>query len=104
MLLYLKIPPCVSEREGLSNATEVDILHNHYLDVLAYQVQRSHRTNSGRVLIELFKTLPLLDVIQEKQLTVINQFTPEAPPGKSLIYCTPLLSAESRLCGRGHKI
>ena len=76
----------VLEREGLTYQTEVDILHNHYLDVLAYQVQRSHRATSGRVLIELFKTLPLLDAILEKQERVVHTFRPEAPPGERFIH------------------
>ena len=53
--------------------------------MLAYQVQRSHRATSGRVLIELFKTLPLLDAILEKQERVVHTFRPEAPPGECFI-------------------
>ncbi len=71
----------ITERCGLMNRAEVDILHNHYLDVLAYQIQRTHSSNSGRILIKLFKLLPLLDIIAQKQLQVVATFKPESPPG-----------------------
>jgi hypothetical protein len=75
-----------SERPNINPKEEVRLLHSHYLDVLAYSIERSQPNKHGRVLINLFRILPMLQTIHYEQAIVIGTFRADKPPGNTYMY------------------
>ena len=50
----------LAERPNLKHRSEVQSLHNHFLDAFAQEVAKNHPSNSGRILIDVFRILPHL--------------------------------------------
>ncbi|XP_013390866.1 uncharacterized protein LOC106159195 [Lingula anatina] len=67
-------------REGLQNAELVKKLHNFYIDALAAEVSRNKGSRSTRILIDLFRILPQLQILSKLQAKVVYNFTPDGGP------------------------
>lgn len=68
------------EYEKLKNPKKVHQLHDYYLDLLAYQLERTHQTNHSRVLIKIFQLLPMLTSIGREQLELTSVLRVDQPP------------------------
>lgn len=66
------------ERPNLKHRSEVQSLHNHFLDAFAQEVAKNHPSNSGRILIDVFRILPHL-----RYLNSLSQQTLEGKKGSS---------------------
>jgi hypothetical protein len=64
---------------------KVQTLHNHYLDVLAYEIQNTHPHNHSRVLINIFRILPMMGPLSLKQAQIVGSFSPDKPGGKKFV-------------------
>jgi hypothetical protein len=68
----------------ITDEKRVQQLHDYYLDLLAYEIERNHRTTHSRVLIKIFQLLPMLAPINIEQAEVIMNFRVDSPPGQLL--------------------
>ena len=68
--------------KGLTEVDKVQMLHNHYLDVLAYEIQNTHPQTHSRVLINIFRILPMLGPLNLQQKQVIGSFSVNKPGRK----------------------
>jgi len=66
----------------LLEAGRVQRLHDYYLDLLAYQVERNHVATHSHILIKIFQLLPLLGPINVEQTAAIMNLRVDAPPGQ----------------------
>ena len=72
----------VAGGRSLVDASRVQQLHDYYLDLLAYEVERNHLSTHSRILIKIFQLLPLLGPINAEQAVAIMNLRVDAPPGK----------------------
>jgi len=63
------------------DAGRVQQLHDYYLDLLAYEIERSHVSTHSHILIKIFQLLPLLGPINVEQTAAIMNLRVDAPPG-----------------------
>ena len=81
-----------TDRPGLSDSAKVKKLHSHLLDVLAYEVSNNHKTNAGRILIDLTRLLPMLSSLNEQQSRIIGNFKIDELPGNDGSFLLTILS------------
>lgn len=74
-----------ADRKGVQDIDKVHLLHNHYLDVLAYEIQRCHADTHSRTLIDIFRLLPMLGPMNYQQTQIIGGFLADAPAGISIV-------------------
>ena len=72
----------VAGGRSLVDASRVQQLHDYYLDLLAYEVERNHLSTHSRILIKIFQLLPLLVPINAEQAVAIMNLRVDAPPGQ----------------------
>ena len=72
-----------TDRPNLKHPSDVQSLHNHFLDAFAQEVAKNHPSNSGRILIDVFRILPQL-----RYLNTLSQQTFESKKSS-----TPSLAA-----------
>jgi len=65
----------------LVDAASVQRLHDYYVDLLAYEIERNHASTHSRILIKVFQLLPLLGPINAEQAVAIMNLRVDAPPG-----------------------
>jgi len=70
-----------SAGRSLLDVLRVQQLHDYYLDLLAYEIERNHMSTHSRILIKIFQLLPLLGPINAEQATAIMSLRVNAPPG-----------------------
>ncbi|KAL3842429.1 hypothetical protein ACJMK2_020447 [Sinanodonta woodiana] len=63
----------------LTDKESVRKLHSHFLDVLADVVMQDHPQNASRILIDIFRIMPSLAVINKLQAEVISKFRLDKP-------------------------
>lgn len=68
------------EHERMKNPMRVRQLHDYYLDLLAYQIEHTHKSNHSRVLIKIFQLLPMLSPIGRESLELTNVMRVDQPP------------------------
>jgi len=76
----------VSGGRTLVDAGRVQQLHDYYLDLLAYEIERNHVSTHSHILIKIFQLLPLLGPINVEQTAAIMNLRVDAPPGYLLTY------------------
>ncbi|KAK3591852.1 hypothetical protein CHS0354_005052 [Potamilus streckersoni] len=64
---------------NITDKESVRKLHSHFLDVLADVVMQNHPQNASRILIDIFRIMPLLAVINKLQAEVISKFRLDKP-------------------------
>jgi hypothetical protein len=67
--------------KGLSDVSKVQQLHDYYLDLLAYEIERNHAATHSRILIKIFQLLPMLGPINAESAVLMN-YNVDAPPGE----------------------
>jgi len=84
---------------SLVDAMRVQQLHDYYLDLLAYEIERSHVSTHSRILIKIFQLLPLLVPINAEQAVAIMNLRVDAPPGYLLTYLLRVFTTSAACAG-----
>ena len=72
----------VSDDLEVKNRSTIQKLHSLMLDVLAIEIERNHPDNHTRLLIDIFRLMPLLANANKAQSNIIAKYSVDKP-GKS---------------------
>lgn len=65
---------CTDDLE-LVDRSKIVKLHSHFLDVFAFEVEKNHETTHARKLIDVFRLIPLLEVVNRIQREIIAKYS-----------------------------
>ena len=73
----------ISDREEVKQVDLVQVLQDHYTNVLMHSLQQNHGTSSTQLWVKIMRILPTLDDISRAQDEIIGNFQVDAVPGIS---------------------
>lgn len=64
-----------SDKLELQSRSAVEVLHSQLLDLLAKMLKDNHPANHSRILISIFKLIPLIERVNQIQSEIIGKFS-----------------------------
>lgn len=71
-----------ADHHDLQKPEDVQKLNSFYLDLLVHAVNRNHGASSSRVLVDIFRMVPLLAEVNRMQREIIGSLKIDNPPFK----------------------
>ncbi|CAD5120779.1 DgyrCDS9339 [Dimorphilus gyrociliatus] len=87
LVLLCAVQLMLPERKGLADVRNIKTLHQFYIEVLTYEINKNH-SDGGYILYNIFQVLPALFPLNQEQSELIMNFRIDQPPEGCIKYCS----------------